>query len=318
MLVVLLTAPCFASQPAPAEPVAAEPMAEEPADAGSMVAEPPAPASAYPIQYPGQCTPDTPHFDLEEHYHHGTHAEGLALAEARFAASPDPEVAWHAARFIFEIGEGFERDDPSIDKEAHYEKMADYSEKGLELSPGHPHLLFARGIARGRLGTTRGVLASLFLAKDVERDWLAAAGSGAVYSSIGGQEKMPCDIYQALAIYYRLVPEWWIVQVLAGTRGDLDTSLEFAQKADACAPDTIRHLKELAVTQMCIGTKRKQPELVEAGRANVRAYLALTPRSKTEKIDMKHGRMLLDDPSIACGYSRDGQQDLDRDKLPQQ
>ncbi|MFT7579736.1 MAG: hypothetical protein ACI9MR_001402 [Myxococcota bacterium] len=34
-----------------------------------------------------------------------------------------------------------------------------------------------------------------------------------------------------------------------------------------------------------------------------------------EEIDIAHGHLLLASPEIACGYSRDGQQNLDTSKL---
>jgi hypothetical protein len=275
-------------------------------------AEPP-----YPLLWEGQATPETStQWDLEVLYHDGRSAEGLELAKQRLAADPtDADLTWMIARFMFEIGETFQRDDESIDKVAYYKEMLDIVDEGLEHHPDDAHLRFARGIAVGRYGTTRGVLASLFLAKEVERDWLFTAESGFAYSSIGAEEHLPCDAYQALGIYYRLVPDWWIVKVLAGTRGDLDTSLSYLERANRCAPDRIRNLKELGVTQMCIGTKRKQPDMVEKGKVSVRAYMALPANTKTEKIDLKHGQLLLDDPTLACEYSRDGQQDLDRENL---
>jgi hypothetical protein len=265
---------------------------------------------------PGQCSPDDPHYDLEVLYFEGEFQRGLAECESRIAASPDKDLYWLKARFMYELGERIERTDTSVDKQAFYNEMLATAEKGLELAPGDLHLRFARGVAMGRLGTTRGVLSSLFMAKDVESDWLAVANAPTWrYSSIGGIEMLPCDAYHALGIYYRLVPEWWIVQVLAGTRGDLDKSLEFNLKSIQCKPHEVQNWKELAATQLCIATKRNDDALLAEGKRSADKAASLKAVSDKQRMDQKHALAMRDDPSLACGYSRDGQQDLDEKRL---
>lgn len=298
-----------AEEPAPAaeEPVADEPAAEP---------EPPSLAEQYPVEFPGQCTPDGDNFDLEILYYESRYQEGLALAEKRLAEAPTAQLYWMKARFLYEIGEQFERDDPSIDKEAHYQKMLDASDAGLALAPGDLHLRFARGIAMGRLGTTRGVLRSLFMAKDVESDWLAVANSKTwTYSSIGGRELLPCDAQHAIGIYYRLVPDWWIIQVLAGTRGDLHKSVNWHTKAVSCKSNEPANWLELGVTQLCLGQREKDEAMLEAGRASLRKAQSLHAENPRMKIDVRNAGRVLADESMACEYSRDGQQDLDESKL---
>lgn len=282
----------------PAPEVAPEPMEEQ-----------------YPVRFPGQCRPGEDNFDLEVLYYESRHDEGLQVCEQRLGASPTAQLYWMQARFLYEIGEQFQRDDPSVDKEAHYLKMKDAAERGLALAPGDPHLRFAHGIALGRLGTTRGVLNSLFLADDVESDWLSVVNASAYqYSSLGGREQLPCDAYHALGIFYRLVPDWWIVQVLAGTRGDLEKSVEYHQRAVQCKPGEPANWLELGVTQLCLG-QRGDDAMVEAGRASLRKVQGLTPENPRQKIDVRNAGKVLADESLACEYSRDGQQDLDEKKL---
>lgn len=260
-----------------------------------------------------------PHYDLEVLYTEDKYDEGLALAEARLAENPDDaELYWHVVRFMFEIAERYSRSDTTLDKEAHYRRMAEIADQGLAIAPDHAHLLFGKGIALGRLGTTRGVLSSLFLADDVEQAWLAVAASDYRYTSLGGEEQLPCDAYLTLGIFYRLVPDSWIVQALAGTRGSLDKSIENAKLADQCSPGRILIHKELGVAQLCQGTKTGDQALISAGMGALSKVTARVPDDPTDVIDIKHAAMLMNDPKLACGYSRDGQQDLDEKKLEQQ
>ena len=271
--------------------------------------------SAQAGTFPGQPVAGSHHFDLEEMYAASQYEQGLAEARRRFAADPsDADLTWHIARFLFEIGEQVDRNDRSVDKVALYSEMQAVSERGLALRPGDPHITFARGVATGRLGTTRGVLASLFSAKHLERDWQAVSKSGFVYSSIDGNERLPCDADLALGMFYRLVPDSLLVQMVAGTRGSLEKSEHHLAKADRCAPGRIGTVKELGVTQLCRGTKGDADKLA-SGQATLTRARTLSVTSETDRIDRAHIDRLLEDPEIACGYSRDGQQDLDTDKL---
>lgn len=273
-------------------------------------------AETYPLLYPYQCKEGEPNYDIEVDYYTGNYKVGLAKVDERLASSPSAQLYWMKARFLFEMGELFERDDPTMNKEAYYQKMLDVTEQGLAVAPGDLHLRFARGIAMGRLGTTRGVLSSLFMADDIESDWLAVAKSTSFqYASIGGAEHLPCDAYHALGIFYRLVPDWWIVQALAGTRGDLNKSLTWHQKAVQCKGSVPTNWLELGVTQLCLGQDTGDEAMLEAGRASLRKAQALGADSPRMKIDVRNAGRVLADESMACEYSRDGQQDLDESKL---
>lgn len=260
--------------------------------------------------------PASPNWDLEVLYHQRRYQELMELARARFAANPqDADLAWHLGRAYYEIGEDFGRTDAGMDKLAWYREMWDTLDRALAVRPGDPHLLFGRGIAIGRYGTTRGVLSSLFLAKRVEADWLAAANSGLRYRSVGGEEEIPCDVYQALAIFYRLVPDWFVVELIAGTRGDKQKAVDYGEKAVACSPHRIRNLKELGVAQICLGQSHGDDALVQQGIATLRRGQSEAPVASSEVVDQKHLGALIANPDLACAYSRDGQQELDREKL---
>lgn len=310
-MIVLCLAAALAAEPADSSVPEIGPAVE-----GSLAPEP---EPVWAPRWPGQAAPGSKHYDLEELYAAQKYREGLDLAKARLAQHPDDvDLHWMVARFLFEVGELFDESVSNATREAHYAEMVAVAERGLALKPGDPHLRFAHGIGNGRLGTTRGVLSSLWMASSVEQDWLAAANSGFRYASIDGNEIMPCDVYQALGIYYRLVPDAWIVKVIAGTRGSLEKSLSYNEKSVTCAPDgRVAARKELGVSQLCLGDRNDDAAMLAKGRATLEEVLAMHVESKKDQIDQRHARMLLADPSLACGYSRDGQEDTDTSKLEQ-
>lgn len=272
-------------------------------------AAPPAPVGAAPRW-------SWRHPDLDAMYTAGRFQDGLAEARRRLAASPgDAHLYGHAARFLYEIGELRGKGAPRAQRRAIYREMLGLLEEGLRREPGHPFLLFGLGLAKARLGTTEGVLSSLAMARSIESSWRAAIDSGFAYQSANGENQLPCDAMVALGIMKRMIPDWWIVELLAGTRGDLDASLALLDDADRCAPGRIRTLKERAATLLCLGKRRGDQRRLDEGRALAARVAALTPTTGTERIDVRDARALAEDPALACAYSRDGQQDLDQGRL---
>ncbi len=262
------------------------------------------------------------HRDLEDLFAEDKIEEGLKLSEARVNKSPDdPELYVHVFRFRFALGERlgnkklWGKHGRFKDKESFYEELVELSERGLKLQPNHPRLLWGLGIAKGRLATSRGVVASLRTAKDVEDAWLAVVESDYRYSSLNGVEVIPCDTMVALGMFYRLVPDWWIVKLIAGTRGDIDKSIAWLPRANTCRPSGIGTLKELGVSHLCKADRDDDDDALKEGNKHLKAALALTPVWEIQRIDQADARRLLKDPSGACGYSRDGQQRYDTEPL---
>ncbi|MCC7075025.1 MAG: hypothetical protein IT383_27180 [Deltaproteobacteria bacterium] len=256
------------------------------------------------------------HPDLEALYVDGRFAEGLIEARRRIAVTPDDAHLYgHAARFLYELGELKGKAAPRAERRAIYREMLRLLEEGLRREPGHPLLLFGLGLAKARLGTTDGVLASLWMARSIEDSWRAAIASGFAYRSANGENQLPCDAMVALGIMQRMIPDWWILGVIAGTRGDLDASLALLDHADGCAPGRIRTMKERAATLLCMGTRRGDDARLAEGRALAARVAAMAPATGTERIDVRDARALASEPALACAYSRDGQQDLDERRL---
>ena len=267
------------------------------------------------LDIPGQVQQDDPYWELELLYHQHRYKDGLARTKELRVESPDDvELAWHQIR----VAERLERTDTSMDKEAWYQEMATLAEAALAQDPDHAHLLFGKGVAMGRLGTTRGVLASLSMAGPIEQSWTQCMQSDHRYRSIAGEEMLPCDCAHALGMFYRLVPDSWVVDLIAGTRGSLEKSLEMQQWANTCKPNDISIEKELGVSQLCLGQKKNDNQMVTDGRTNLLHLGSLPVQTPSDTTDQDHARKLLLDPTLACEYSRDGQQDLDEEKLKEQ
>lgn len=265
---------------------------------------------------PGQVGPSDPYWKYELYYHQQEHKRGLEEAKAALALDPgNGPLSLHVSRFMFQLGEEWDRSVSNAEKVKYYEEMIAILDLALARNPGDLHLRFARAVSYARLGTTRGVLASLRLATLIESEWLAVAQSDYRYASIDGEEVLPCDAYLSLGVFYRLVPDMWIIQLLSGTRGSLDKSVSYMEQADSCRPKTIRYRKELGVSLICKGQRDKDAEVEARGIAVLKSMKGMPTRLNTEPIDLVHAERVIADPSLACSYSRDGVQDLDTSKL---
>jgi tetratricopeptide (TPR) repeat protein len=240
------------------------------------------------------------------------------LDEAKELCPNRAELYWRKARNEYLRLEAIPReekpdDDVLIERYLALETLAD---KCIDLDKEDGLCWLFKGVAIGRRGTTQGVLKSLFLAAEVEEAWLKTASLKPQYRAENGAANGLGDCYYALGMYYRTVPEWlcyFPLKQIIGTCGSLEKSVEYQRKAVACEPMSVGYHKELAVSLLCHGQEYKRPEEIEEAKRILEDLQSLPELKPTCKIDKEHARMLLEDPSLACGYQRDIQQELSKE-----
>ena len=225
------------------------------------------------------------------------------------------EPYWRKARNEYDRIEAIPRDkkpgrDMLMERYLALEALAD---KGIELDENNGSCWLWKGVGIGRYGTTRGVLRSLFLAAELEEAWLKAESLKPAYRSEDGTSHAMGDCYHALGMFYRLVPEWlcyfpfsWLI----GACGDKAKSVEYQRKAVALVPARIEYLRGLGISLLCHGQTYDVQEEIEEGKKILREMQSLPELKIYDKIDKAHARMILEDPSLACGYQRDAQHEV--------
>jgi hypothetical protein len=265
-------------------------------------------SAAEPFRLP---EPADKHYDIELAYHEGRYGEGLAIARSRLGPNPeDTDLYWMTVRFMYQLGEA-RRDAAQKEKLAWYNEMVRVAREGLRRKPDDPHLEFALGISLARLGTTRGVLSSLKFAAEVQQAWTHAAASDLRYSSLGGEEIVPCHVQLSLGVFYRLIPDSAVVQLLSGVRGDLDASIRYLESSNQCAPDQVGTLKELGAAYACKASRTGDAAWTDKANAVWTQATSVPSTRPTDPIDRDHIARLQRQPDLACSYSRDKQQELD-------
>ena len=238
-----------------------------------------------------------------------------AIEEAMKICPVRSEFYWRKARNIYDRIESIPRDQKP-DKSTlieQYVEMQRLADQCIEVDENDGNCYMWRGIGIGRQATTQGVLKSLWMATEIRDAWLKALELKPQYRAVNGTANTMGDMNHALGMYYRVMPEWlcyFPLKQIFGTCGDKEKSVEYQRKAVALEPKRIEYLRGLGVSLLCYGQSYDKPEAVEEGKKVLQEMLLLPEIKTYDKIDKAHARMLLEDPSLACGYQRDTQQEL--------
>jgi tetratricopeptide (TPR) repeat protein len=241
----------------------------------------------------------------------------IAACEAALKANPnDIEAMWRQARSIYGKGEVLANNGASAEvRIAMYSKVVALGDRVLAIDPNNGLGLHWKGAGMGRTATAKGVLQSLFMADDIENLWLKAIKDDVRYRAATDTSSFPADTYYALGQFYRLCPDSSIVKFLAGTKGDIDQSIQWHRKAAADSPQRIEVLKELGVSLLCKAERDDDAAAAAEGRKWLTTAQGIPPRKKTDELDLSQIPIILKRADEACGYSRDGWQDMDESNL---
>lgn len=246
----------------------------------------------------------------------GDAAGCTATLEAYLVTHPDdPEALWRLGRSLYDGAEIMAQKASDAQRLPIYLRVQEVSRKAQALDPASGQGYLWEGVGLGRIATAKGILSQLFTADDIERLWLKALTTSTTYASASGNSTFPGDVWNGLGQFYRLCPDWAAMKWIAGTRGDIDKSIEYHRKLVSAEPDRIEAVKELGVSLLCKGDKHDDPAATEEGRQWLQKALALPARFATEKIDHQQIPVILSRADDACGYSRDGWEDLSEENV---
>ncbi|MGA9407988.1 MAG: hypothetical protein WBW71_12720 [Bacteroidota bacterium] len=211
----------------------------------------------------------------------------------------------------YEIAEKLDvhKSDDKEKKIAIYDTMVVIAEEGIGYAPDKGECYFMRGLANARRATTKGIFSELFTAKQIENDWLVAVNRKSDYTTPNG-ENLQASSCLALGVYYRLCPTFFMLRWIFGISGDLDKAVFYCKKAYELDSTRIEIVKEYGVALITRGLDAKNDADIEEGKEYLRKVPTLPLRIDTDKIDIEHSKMLLNDISLCPGYSRDEQQDV--------
>jgi len=247
----------------------------------------------------------------EAQFSGGDPSGSAATLTAYVASHPDDaEALWRLARALYEKGELMSAQGrPDSERLPLYGQAQSYAHHAQEVAPNSGLGYMWEGVALGRVATSKGILSQLFTADDMEKLWLKALSLPSPYASASGNSTFPGDAYNALGQFYRLCPDWAAMKWIAGTRGDIDKSVDYQRRLVAAEPQRIEGVKELGVSLLCKGYKQDDEAAKADGRRYLKLALGLPTKNPVDRID--HGQIptILAREADACDYSRDGYED---------
>ena len=253
-----------------------------------------------------------PEVERAEAQFSGGDPSGSAATRSAYGAvhPDDPDALWRLARALYEKGELLSaKGRPDSERLPLYGQAQTYAHHAQQVAPDSGLGYLWEGVALGRVATSKGILSQLFTADDIERLWLKALSMPAQYASASGNSTFPGDAYNALGQFYRLCPDWAAMKWIAGTRGDIDKSVDFQRRLVAAEPQRIEGVKELGVSLLCKGLKQDDEAAKVEGRRYLKMALDLPAKNPVDRIDHAQIPTILAREADACAYSRDGYED---------
>ncbi len=227
-----------------------------------------------------------------------------------------PYVMWRLARIHWIYAENLDIND----KEGRMKYFGDglaWAEKGIALNPNCAECYLYRFGNLGRISTTKGLMSSISSAKDLSRT-IAKAIELKPQHGDAYYNREEANAYYASGVFYRIIPDWLIIKWIAGVRGDKMKALEHIQKAAELIPARVDYQVELGAIYLCLAEDKGMEEMRELGNATLRHAIDMKQVLPTDALDKEYAKGFLKDPRGACGFSRDGIVELDKDKVEAQ
>jgi len=246
-------------------------------------------------------------------------AESNALLMELAKTNPNhPDVYWMLARNFNKMGDLVDIEANKAKKLQMYVECEKWAAKGYKKNPSLADNAFWMAVGMSQQTQVKGIAATLLsnrtLAKKIEGMFLAATKAKQFHYREENTNTIS-SAHLALGMFYRKVPDSTMVKILMGTKGDIDKSIEHLRKGVAMFPKNIEVNKELGVSLLCRGQKKKNPADTKEGEKYLKIVLQLTPTDSVDKIDQADAKRLLADHSLACGYSRVQQEEVSEESF---
>ena len=219
------------------------------------------------------------------------------------------DAAWRAARSFWQSTEATPGEPPEA-KEPWLVRADALAGRGLAVNPRCGECALWKYAALGRLVEHRSSMWAARHARDM-RDLLEIGiKSRPTHRDPDGNSALG-NLYYSSAIFYRMVPDWFWLKVIVGVRGDTDRALADIERALAISVDRIDYQIEHGAVLLCHSMREDDTQSARNGVRVLEKAVSLPPKLPSDEIDQHYARLLLDDPSGACGFTRSGFLDVE-------
>lgn len=216
---------------------------------------------------------------------------------------------WMVGSTAFQLGSTYTDEDDLPEARRIFVLGKRATEKCLKIKRDHPPCMLFLGSVLGKIGTIDGVFSSLGVARRIEELWLRVAASPYNLRFTEGIS-MQGAVRYGLGIFYRLVPDYAVLDWVYGVRGDLEKSVRYHRESLAIDDPTLpcSHLMLGAALVCSVEDTSSVERQAEARRVLQRASLA-RGKSLNARICKRDAAVLMKNPDLACGYSTTRQQE---------
>ena len=224
-------------------------------------------------------------------------------------AYPDSAfLAWRLARNHWRHGEVLPRDAKEARRKT-FEQALHWADRSITAAPDCGECVFWKMASMGRLATTVGALESARMAQPIAELIDRGIALDPSYSD-NEWNHTKGNLYLAASSFYRLLPEWFWLEYAIGVRGDKKRALGYIERAMEIAPQRVDYHIEMGAVLLCLESQGADGDYGKRGREVLGRARTLEHHLVTDALDQEHAQELLDNPELACGYSRDGFMDF--------
>ncbi len=224
---------------------------------------------------------------------------------------------WLAADANFQAGNSYSdpKDLPKAKKL--FLRGKGLTEKCLTIQSDNPLCKFYLGVNMGKIASIDGILASLKNAKIVENLWTQVLESPYNHQ-FGERSSLQGATRYALGLFYRLVPDFFLMKWLFDVKGDIRKSVEFHKANIEFDGPNVCSKVMLSVSLICSGGSTFSSPAGAEGLKNLKEAKTYPVSSALYASCAKDIGRIEQDPKMACGYETSRQQETSEEEFKKQ
>jgi hypothetical protein len=242
----------------------------------------------------------------------------LEIIESMSAKEPAwVDGLWMVADSAFQLGASYTDQKDLPFARSVFVRGQKSAEKCIAKTPDHPICALFLGAMLGKIASIDGIFSSLKKAKQVETLWLSVVNSKYNYR-FGEASSLQGNVRYALGMFYRLVPDFFLMKWLFDVKGDINKSVMYHKDAIAVDPPTPCSKIMLAASLLCSVKGDTKEANGQEGLKHLRDARRMPAKSMVSKACQNDIARLEIDPGKACGYETARQQETSEDDFKKQ
>lgn len=221
---------------------------------------------------------------------------------------------WMVADAAFQLGASYSSEKDLPYARSVFVRGQKSAEKCIQMKADHPICQLFLGAMIGKIASIDGIFSSLKKAKLVEKLWLDVVNSKYNHR-FGETASLQGNARYALGMFYRLVPDFFLMKWLFDVKGDIKKSVKYHKEAIAVDPPNPCSKIMLAAAMLCSVKGDTTEADGQEGLKHLRDARQMAAKSMVAKACQNDTTRLEKEPGKACGYETARQQETSEDEF---